>query len=160
MNETLIRNWNSCVQPTDEVYHLGDFAFSDAETIFKIIHRLNGKKYLIMGNHDKPIKKDKELQQLFEECTPYLEVDISDHTAKGGNRKLVLCHYAMLVWNKSHHGSFMLHGHSHGNLAYPMKARIMDVGVDPQGYVPITATEVVRKLSAIPPPVFDHHGKQ
>ncbi len=29
---------------------------------------------------------------------------------------IVICHYAMRVWNRSHHGAWHLYGHSHGNL--------------------------------------------
>ena len=29
---------------------------------------------------------------------------------------VVLCHYAMRVWDRSHYGSWHLYGHSHGNL--------------------------------------------
>jgi hypothetical protein len=29
---------------------------------------------------------------------------------------IVLCHYAMRVWNRSHHGAWHLYGHSRGNL--------------------------------------------
>ncbi len=50
MNETLIERWNSAVKPLDTVYHLGDFCFGRANLI--IAARLNGKKRLILGNHD------------------------------------------------------------------------------------------------------------
>jgi len=51
MNEALIENWNSVVNPTDEVIYLGDFslAFRPIETITP---RLNGVKFLVPGNHD------------------------------------------------------------------------------------------------------------
>jgi calcineurin-like phosphoesterase family protein len=62
MNETLIRNWNSCINNNDEIYILGDFLFKgsgiEAENT---INRLNGKKYLIKGNHDKFIE-DRNLE--------------------------------------------------------------------------------------------------
>jgi calcineurin-like phosphoesterase family protein len=50
MNEVLIERWNSVVKPEDTIYHLGDFAFGRANV--HIAGRLNGKKRLIMGNHD------------------------------------------------------------------------------------------------------------
>lgn len=51
MNEKLIANWNSVVQPEDTVYYLGDFslAFRPVELYSK---RLNGVKKLVAGNHD------------------------------------------------------------------------------------------------------------
>ena len=53
MNEALIKKWNDKVKQDDEVYILGDFCFDnrgDRTTAF--LKRLNGKKYLIKGNHD------------------------------------------------------------------------------------------------------------
>lgn len=50
-DEILIHRWNSVVNPEDKVYHLGDFCFAGVDNI-AIAGRLNGKKHLIMGNHD------------------------------------------------------------------------------------------------------------
>lgn len=50
MHEVMIERWNSVVSKNDVVYHLGDFAFG-RHTI-QIADRLNGKKRLVMGNHD------------------------------------------------------------------------------------------------------------
>jgi len=50
MHETLIDNWNSVVNPSDIVWHLGDVAFGRANV--DMISRCNGEKRLIMGNHD------------------------------------------------------------------------------------------------------------
>ena len=53
MNEMLIRNWNETVQSDDLVYILGDFTLSRRiEVIKNLVSRLNGRKILIMGNHD------------------------------------------------------------------------------------------------------------
>lgn len=53
MNESMIRNWNSTVREKDSVIHLGDFALSTLRDIKYTRRRLNGKIYLILGNHDK-----------------------------------------------------------------------------------------------------------
>lgn len=52
MNELMIRNWNDRVGSLDIVYHLGDVFFGNAKTADVILSRLNGKKKLIIGNHD------------------------------------------------------------------------------------------------------------
>ena len=53
MDEALMDNWNSVVKPGDKVYHLGDVTFGNKENYIKNTHkRLNGKKRLIVGNHD------------------------------------------------------------------------------------------------------------
>lgn len=52
MNDDLIFKYNSCVQPEDTSYCLGDFAFLPDNQKREIIKRLNGYKILILGNHD------------------------------------------------------------------------------------------------------------
>lgn len=50
MHEVMIERWNNVVKPGDILYHLGDFAFGRHN--IAIAERLNGKKRLVMGNHD------------------------------------------------------------------------------------------------------------
>lgn len=50
MDELMVQNWNSVIQPHDKVYHLGD-VFINRKARF-IMNRLNGDKVLIKGNHD------------------------------------------------------------------------------------------------------------
>ena len=52
MNEIIIKNWNSTIKKDDIVYHLGDFALGNKNKIKDFVQKLNGKKYLIKGNHD------------------------------------------------------------------------------------------------------------
>lgn len=51
MDETIIERWNAVVKHDDYVYHLGDVIFDTRKTA-SIFTRLNGKKRLILGNHD------------------------------------------------------------------------------------------------------------
>lgn len=52
MTEGLIKNWNSVVGKNDIVYVVGDFALCGKQKIVEIGNRLNGRKRLILGNHD------------------------------------------------------------------------------------------------------------
>lgn len=63
MNEIMIKNWNEVVGEDDIVFHLGDFCFSEyieglsykdryIKTANELLDKLNGRKYLIRGNHD------------------------------------------------------------------------------------------------------------
>ena len=155
MEYKLILNWNSKVKPGDEVYILGDMFFCKADNAKSIVRRLNGQKFLIYGNHDKLVRNNKELQAMFNKCADYMEV-----TVKIGEEKqpIVMSHYPMLTWNRAHHGSWMLHGHSHGNLCYPFSAKILDVGVDVHNYAPISLDEVAAIMSGFPINKIDHHG--
>lgn len=49
-DETLVDNWNKVVNKRDSVWHLGDVVFGLKN--FSILGRLNGKKRLVLGNHD------------------------------------------------------------------------------------------------------------
>ena len=50
MDEEMVKRWNETVKPNDKVYHLGDVVIN--RRCLSILHRLNGDKVLIKGNHD------------------------------------------------------------------------------------------------------------
>ena len=52
MDEIMIQRWNSVVKEGDKVYHLGDVYMGSGERFLKKFTRLNGKKRLVLGNHD------------------------------------------------------------------------------------------------------------
>lgn len=123
MNETLVSNWNKKVKHNDRVYILGDVAFGDVNDAVKILSRLNGDKILIVGNHDHKNLKVKEFYDQFAEVTPY-------HTEKFDGKMVVMFHFPIEYWDKSHHGSFHLHGHLHSKNPEILTKRRFDVGVD------------------------------
>lgn len=143
MNEALITQWNSVVRPGDLVYHLGDVAFTQPDKLKHWLGRLNGRKILLLGNHDKLLKNERNtgFGQAFDLITDYLEINYN-------RTKFVLCHYPMLSWHGSGHGSIMLHGHAHGNTNYGhMKnAKILDVGVDCHNFTPIHIDAVFKLM--------------
>ena len=53
MNKVFIDNWNKVVNDIDEVYYLGDFSFGTIDQTKELLSVLKGKKYLIIGSHDK-----------------------------------------------------------------------------------------------------------
>ncbi len=52
MNEDIIKKWNESITENDIVYHLGDYALGTDKELELIAGKLNGKKFLIRGNHD------------------------------------------------------------------------------------------------------------
>ena len=54
--DRLESNWNKIVSPEDSVVIPGDISwamnFQQAEKDFQFLHSLNGKKYILKGNHD------------------------------------------------------------------------------------------------------------
>jgi len=141
---SIIKNHNSVVSDKDESYCLGDFGFARPELLLEIIKQLNGRKYLILGNHDKTVrKKRKEFEPYFEFIGDYLEVTQQDHTIKGGKQHMVLFHYPMVTWNRAYYNSILLCGHSHGNLNWwHEQTRSLDVGVDNNDYYPFSYDQI------------------
>lgn len=156
MDETLIKNWNNVVKPSDFVYHLGDFAFyRDQKQTRNVIRSLNGNIVLIRGNHDEYLEP--ETLKLFNSVHSYYELNIPDKDIPRGKQKIVLLHFAMRVWNKSHHGSWHLYGHSHGTLPDDKHSLSFDVGVDCHNFTPISYEQVkqIMKTKTFKP--VDHH---
>jgi calcineurin-like phosphoesterase family protein len=141
MNRQMIINWNNTVGPDDIVYHLGDVGFMSDEALVNILGSLNGHKHLILGNHDKKIKKNQELFQIvFESISESAELLL-------GGKSYVMYHYPILGWSGKINGARMLHGHCHGTCDYPHNAgKILDVGVDCHGFRPISLSEVEDKF--------------
>lgn len=150
MDEELVSRWNTRVKPDDIVYMLGDVSFRGVTATSEILEQLQGRKTLVYGNHDrKHINKDEFIRH-WDLITPYHELRID-------GQMIVLMHYPLAVWNHMHRGSWMLHGHSHGN--YSALGKIMDVGIDskhtrgmPVSLLHVTAHMKYREFNQV-----DHH---
>ncbi|MEY4933903.1 MAG: hypothetical protein RIS64_262 [Bacteroidota bacterium] len=139
MNEVMIQRWNEKVAPDDEVYHLGDVALKSAGSLKKLLERLNGKIYLIAGNHESAALGCSER---FEWIKDYFELTLPDADAPRGQQLMVLFHYAMRVWHAGHYGTWHLYGHSHGNLPDDETSLSFDVGVDCHDFYPLSYQDV------------------
>lgn len=156
MNEGLIARWNKIVNDEDTVYHLGDFAMTiKDEEIKNIVRRLKGTKILILGNHDERTIARHSSQFIADDL--FYDIHPGVKEIKVGKKRIVLCHYSMEVWNGSHHGAYHLYGHSHGTLPESESKRSFDVGVDPNGYFPVSFEEVAERMSAKKWKPVDHH---
>jgi calcineurin-like phosphoesterase family protein len=124
MDRFIIDAHNSVVKDRDIVWILGDFSVHDVGRTAQIFDRLQGRKRLILGNHDLhngDIRKSIRDLAWDQPPTHYAECKID------GDR-IILHHYAMRTWSASVHGSWHLYGHSHGRL--PAYGRSRDCGVD------------------------------
>lgn len=52
-NEHIIAQHNAIVQKDDLVYMLGDVGFTPATDLAPLVRRINGRKILLIGNHDR-----------------------------------------------------------------------------------------------------------
>ncbi len=68
MNDYIISNHNEVVGEDDIVIMLGDFSFKvGSERLAELVSKLNGHKFLIMGNHEVSTKPDIYLRAGFED---------------------------------------------------------------------------------------------
>lgn len=145
MDRDLAITWDAMVKPGDEVYVLGDLSF-DYEHAYQWIKQRPGQKFLVWGNHDPSARKAKErahLSQAFVKTGDILETKV-------GDQLIVMCHYPMLRWNRAHFGSWMLHGHTHGECRYPEGMKIADVGVDAWNMQPVNFDTLKKHMDALP----------
>lgn len=106
MHINLIENWNKVVGKEDTIYILGDFAFGAFEKAESILTQLNGKKHLVIGNHDKFIDNKNFNKKLFASISNYCELNYN-------GEYYILSHYPFRDWNHMYRGSIHLHGHTH-----------------------------------------------
>lgn len=139
MHNDIILQWNRKVGKNDMVYILGDVASiskeEDMVDMINILKVLNGKKILIVGNHDRESIKNFKFRKCF--------VDIKDYCrVYDEGRKVVLLHFPMEFWEGDKKGVIHLHGHTHKD-SINKKPNRYNVGVDVMGYVPKTLTEII-----------------
>lgn len=142
-DEHVVQMWNAVVRKSDTVYHLGDVFFwkMPLDKMAAIFKRLNGRKHLIVGNHDTSDVTD----ALGWESVSHGPVHFKD-AATG--RKLVASHHPQREWDAWWNGAVHIHGHTHANL--PSSRRSLDVGVDNVGYMPLTAAEIFERMELLP----------
>jgi len=127
MDAHLIQCHNRVVSKGDTVVHAGDFTLiKDFRKIKRnYIDKLNGNHIFLKGSHDYWLEND--------------HLVIFQKTIK--SQFLVVCHYAMKTWHRSHYNSWQLHGHSHGTLK--SEGKQLDIGVDNNNYYPFSFDDIL-----------------
>lgn len=162
MNQALIQNINNTVSVDDELWILGDFSYKiNKEEVRMLRKQISCKRvHLLYGNHDKDYSSD----HIFQSVQHYKEL-------KTDYGRIILFHYPILEWSAAHYGSIHLHGHIHSTGEYneenlkkkfadripyghktkrdDLNLRIYDVGVDANGYRPISL-EHISELMHVP----------
>ena len=165
MNDTIINNWNSVVKENDIVFHLGDFCFCGSDKFKELIETLNGRIYLILGNHDwKTIKQWHATK--FEGVYQQMSIKID-------GRKIDLNHFPFLCYAGTYYrledAVWQLFGHVHSSdknkngldnqrlsMLFPTQ---YDVGVDNNNYMPISFEEVKNIIETQMLSLNMHRGK-
>lgn len=126
-DEELIRRWNSEVKDADTVYVMGDFAFN---TRLPIAGRLQGKKRLVLGNHD--TKPTADYMLYFERLYGMF-----------GYKEFLLSHMPVHP-SQFERWEYNIHGHLHSNtLDDP---RYINVSAEQINLTPISIDEIRNRL--------------
>lgn len=163
MNEYMIQKWNGKVRKNDEVVIIGDFSWGSPEETTELLKRLNGRLYLIQGNHDRFLKhKEMDLRR-FVWVKPYEEL-------QDNRRKVVLCHYPIMCYNGQYRldengnpRTYMLYGHVHDTMDQKLLDQFQEmtrqtVTVDVQGnerHIPCQMINCFCKYSDYEPLTLD-----
>ena len=139
MNELIVNNINKYVKENDILYHLGDWSFGGINNIWEFRKRINCKNiYLVPGNHDHHIKKNKILPQKEYDINIYaydcfLGVLPELTKIKIDKQEIILSHFPLEEWENMDRGSIHLHGHCHhtkDNSFMNIYCKRKDVGID------------------------------
>lgn len=142
MDEIIVENTVNTLKPGDLLFHLGDLTFKPihAHTYLQLLSQLGVRLIYIRGNHDKNIVK----------VIKRAGIEVHElYSTKFDGQTIVMCHYAMRVWEKSHWGSWQLYGHSHGTL--PPEGKQYDVGVDNNNFELVPLEKIIEIMTAAPP---------
>lgn len=153
MNETLIENWNKTIAPSDKVYHLGDVALGNVKDFHNIMRRLNGKKRLVMGNHD--CFDILDYAQHFEKIMSWRQM-------KHMPKPFIACHYPLHEDSLfGRNAVYCVHGHIHQRTIkivnnknkidsilnnYPDDHRYINVCVEKINYTPVHIDELQARM--------------
>jgi calcineurin-like phosphoesterase family protein len=167
MHSHMIREWNKVVGKKDLVYIVGDFSFGGYEESKSMLNRLNGKKILIMGNHDRKSKRhisrkefmDMGFTEVMDEDViklsngmhvylkhyPYREGywanlwrKLTNKKYRGGQERVYMQFYP--AWTKMWH----IHGHHHGGEI--VHGNQINVSSETLKYRPISESEVIKLI--------------
>lgn len=148
MNKVIIKNTINAVNPGDDFYFLGDLSWDQNVTKdFFAQWPYNANFHWILGNHEK--KQWKQFESKCASISMLKEVNIN-------KTKVVLCHYPMLTWNKSHYNSWMLFGHHHKNshgsgvIDTLTRGKMLNVNVEFHYFMPWSEKEVEEYMSKRP----------
>ena len=146
MNAEIIRRWNECIYPDDDVYVLGDLTLGDVEEGIRLIAKLNGYLHIMRGNHD----TDKKVERYLE-LPNIVEVKCAD-ILKYGKAVFWMSHYPTITANYDDDKPWAKHtvclfGHTHQEQPfYNDNPYMYNVGMDAHNCTPITIDEIIADI--------------
>jgi calcineurin-like phosphoesterase family protein len=135
MNDQLIKNWNYWIKKDDIVYHLGDFVLGNQEKIKSIISQLQGRIFLLLGNHDR-YKPTVYMQLGIEWCCRFPIIYDSN---------IILSHYPIPNLENTQFKNF--HGHTHEK-NYGDPKYYYNCSVENNEYLPVNWNTIKEKMKS------------
>jgi len=145
MDDHMITEWNAVIGKNDLVYHCGDIAFTNNfHVLMRLLQSLNGKIYLIPGNHDHSCQRNGVPRFEWIENKLFIGDSITEKKVNIGGKyeKVTMCHYPINSYNAKSHGRLHFYGHVHSNSNLSLK-NSFNVSVDEIGYRPLTFNNVL-----------------
>ncbi len=161
MNGALIDRWNELVNPSDDVWVLGDFALGRIEATLPLAGALHGYKRLVSGNHDRCWSgHGARAQQWISRYRDagFDEVHQGSVKMQVGGIEVLVCHFPYagdsqdrdryVEARPADEGQWLLHGHVHEK--WRQHGRMINVGVDVWDYRPVSADILCQLIAAGP----------
>ena len=137
MDGFMIERWNALVGKNDEIWHLGDVCL-DWKECGDYLPFLNGKKFLILGNHDGNMAQ--MLEAGFDKV-------YQDWKMRIGNKSVLIRHRPKILKGYEQ-GHWMLHGHMHEKAPrVDYTAKRINLSVEHWGYQPVSEAEILKLLT-------------
>jgi calcineurin-like phosphoesterase family protein len=138
MDEYIVDKWNKKVSDNDMVWILGDIV-SPEHFDKDLLNRLNGKIYLLLGNHDYPVR---------ELIASETKIELCAENALYSDDNIVMFHYPIMDWNGRDNGTIHLYGHVHSNKDnhHPLLVHLenaYNVGCDVHNFEPVSLGEIL-----------------
>lgn len=163
MDRELHRRWNAVVGENDVVLHLGDLALGPVEGALARTAELNGKRFLVPGNHDR-ISSVTQSTSAIERFAPIYEASgwtLLPEVICGHRRSqlLLASHYPYHAPDRPggikrvrtqpvDAGLPLLHGHTHERNHGP-HGHEFHVGVDANDFAPLPFSAIDRWLARL-----------
>ena len=137
----IIERWNAKVTPEDQVYIVGDFCVYSKEKSGYYLEQLNGRKYLIKGNHDSDLLKDPDAMSRFELVENICFI-------KDREYRIALCHFPLVEWHQYYRGAWHIYGHIHSTRERAFQflrdeEKALNAGIMINHYEPVTMEELI-----------------
>jgi calcineurin-like phosphoesterase family protein len=134
--DLIVKSWNLWIRPDDIVFHLGDLALGKKEYAEALIPQLNGKLYLMRGNHDRR-------SIAFYHGFGITLVKDPHRMETDTGLKLVFSHRPIVPLSP---GLLNLHGHIHNNITPGLGSRHVNLSIEVRQYRPWRLSDVIQPL--------------